>query len=118
MQSGKQSWLHEAGGLDTGAIRLEDLKGQFLVIQIANKSMLIDSKSGQRVLDDCMNAAQKACDRQAEDGRGRQVSRRSSPAAKARFERAFFLRAAPERRTLTDRRQSTLRCFPQVLYKT
>jgi hypothetical protein len=60
VKSGKQSWLMKPVASSTGAIRLEDLKGQFLVIQIANKSMLFDSKSGQRVLDGCMNASQKA----------------------------------------------------------
>jgi hypothetical protein len=59
VKSGKQTWLMKPVASSTGAIRLEDLKGQFLVIQIANKSMLFDSKSGQRVLDGCMNAAQK-----------------------------------------------------------
>jgi len=59
VKSGKSTWLMKPVASSTGAIRLEDLKGQFLVIQIANKSMLFDSKSGQRVLDGCMNAAQK-----------------------------------------------------------
>lgn len=59
VKSGKQTWLMKPVASSTGAIRLEDLKGQFLVIQIANKSMLFDSKSGQRVLDGCMNASQK-----------------------------------------------------------
>lgn len=59
VKSGKSTWLMKPVASSTGAIRLEDLKGQFLVIQIANKSMLFDSKSGQRVLDGCMNASQK-----------------------------------------------------------
>ena len=59
VKSGKQTWLMKPVASSTGAIRLEDLKGQYLVIQIANKSMLFDSKSGQRVLDGCMNASQK-----------------------------------------------------------
>jgi glucose/arabinose dehydrogenase len=58
VKSGKSSWLMKPVASSTGAIRLEDLKGQFLVIQIANKSMLFDSKSGQRLLDGCVNAAQ------------------------------------------------------------
>jgi len=59
VKSGKQSWMMKPIASSTGAIRLEDLKGQFLVIQIANKSMLFDSKSGQRVLDGCVNEKQK-----------------------------------------------------------
>ena len=60
VKSGTSTWLMKPVASSTGAIRLEDLKGRFLVIQIANKSMLFDSKSGQRVLDGCMNAEQKA----------------------------------------------------------
>jgi hypothetical protein len=59
VKSGKQAWMMKPIASSTGAIRLEDLKGQFLVIQIANKSMLFDSKSGQRVLDGCVNEKQK-----------------------------------------------------------
>jgi hypothetical protein len=40
VKSGKQSWMMKPIASSTGAIRLEDLKGQYLVIQIANKSML------------------------------------------------------------------------------
>jgi len=59
VRSGKSVWLMKPIASSTGAIRLEDMKGQFLVIQIANKSMLFDSKSGQRVLDGCVNEKQK-----------------------------------------------------------
>lgn len=40
----------------TGAIRLEDVKGQFVMLQIALKSMLLDTRSGQRVADECLHA--------------------------------------------------------------
>jgi hypothetical protein len=60
VKSGQQTWMMKPVQSSTGAIRLEDLKGRYLVLQIANKSMLFDSKSGQRVLDGCMNAEQKA----------------------------------------------------------
>ena len=59
VRSGKSLWLMKPVASSTGAIRLEDMKGQFLVIQIANKSMLFDSKSGQRVLDGCVNEKQR-----------------------------------------------------------
>jgi membrane-bound inhibitor of C-type lysozyme len=39
----------------TGAIRLEDVKGRFLMVQIAFKSMLMDTKVGQRVADNCQH---------------------------------------------------------------
>lgn len=40
----------------TGAIRLEDMRGQMLMIQIATKSMLMDAKLGQRLADGCLRA--------------------------------------------------------------
>jgi hypothetical protein len=43
----------------TGALRLEDVTGRTLMIQIANKSMLLDTKIGQRILDDCVHAEQE-----------------------------------------------------------
>ena len=42
----------------TGALRLEDVTGRTLMIQIANKSMLLDTKVGQRLLDDCIHPEQ------------------------------------------------------------
>lgn len=44
----------------TGALRLEDVAGRTLMIQIANKSMLLDTKIGQRLVDDCLHPAQRA----------------------------------------------------------
>ncbi len=41
----------------TGAVRLEDVKGRYLMVQIAFKSMLMDTKIGQRVADDCQHDA-------------------------------------------------------------
>ncbi len=42
----------------TGALRLEDVRGQTLLLQIANKSMLMDVKAGQRIVDSCIHATQ------------------------------------------------------------
>lgn len=44
----------------TGAIRLEDRKAGALWLQLANKSMLINHKLGQRMVDACMSPAQVA----------------------------------------------------------
>ena len=43
----------------TGALRLEDVTGRTLMIQIANKSMLLDVKAGQRIVDDCISPSQR-----------------------------------------------------------
>jgi hypothetical protein len=42
----------------TGALRLEDVRGQTLLLQIANKSMLMDVKAGRRIVDSCVHATQ------------------------------------------------------------
>jgi hypothetical protein len=43
----------------TGALRLEDVKGKTLWLQIANKSMLMDQKAGRRIVDSCVHASQR-----------------------------------------------------------
>jgi hypothetical protein len=43
----------------TGALRLEDVRGQTLLLQIANKSMLMDVKAGKRIVDSCTHASQR-----------------------------------------------------------
>jgi hypothetical protein len=43
----------------TGALRLEDVKGRMLMIQIANKSMVMDTQIGQRLVDGCMHEKQR-----------------------------------------------------------
>jgi hypothetical protein len=43
----------------TGAVRLEDKKAGVVWLQIANKSMLMNSKIGQRMVDECVHPTQK-----------------------------------------------------------
>ena len=43
----------------TGAIRLEDVRGETLMVQIASKSMLLNVKSAQRIVDDCVSPKQR-----------------------------------------------------------
>jgi len=50
----------------TGALRLEDVKGQTLMIQIAYKSMLMDVKAGRRLVDECVHEKQAAAKKAAE----------------------------------------------------
>lgn len=42
----------------TGAVRLEDTRAGAVWLQIANKSMLMNQKAGQRLADECMSTAQ------------------------------------------------------------
>lgn len=44
----------------TGAVRLENKKDGIVWIQIANKSMLMNSKAGQRMADNCVHPSQKS----------------------------------------------------------
>ena len=46
----------------TGTIRLEDKKVGVVWLQLANKSMLMNQKLGQRLADGCMSPAQSAVD--------------------------------------------------------
>jgi hypothetical protein len=69
---GKQKWTMKPVLSSTGALRLEDVKGQALMIQIAYKSMLMDVVAGHRLVDECVHehqaAAKKAAEGQAPEG--------------------------------------------------
>jgi hypothetical protein len=59
----------------TGALRLEDVRGRMLLLQIAFKSMLMDIQAGHRVVDDCVHekqieARRLAASKPAEPGLG------------------------------------------------
>ncbi|MBX3606373.1 MAG: hypothetical protein KF788_13925 [Piscinibacter sp.] len=56
----KQVWTMKPVLSSTGALRLEDVKGGTLLLQIANKSMLMDQKAGRRVVDGCVHEKQRA----------------------------------------------------------
>ena len=43
----------------TGALRLEDVRSEALMIQIASKSMVMNQKTGQRLVDNCVHPDQK-----------------------------------------------------------
>jgi hypothetical protein len=60
LQLGKQSWLMKPVLSSTGAIRLEDIKGATLLLQILTKSMLMDVKAGHRLVDGCVLESQRA----------------------------------------------------------
>ena len=50
----------------SGAIRLEDKKAGIVWLQIPSKSMLMNAKIGQRMVDGCMHAEQRAAVRAVE----------------------------------------------------
>ncbi len=57
---GKKIYIMKPVLSSTGALRLEDVSGVGLLIQIANKSMLMDTKAGKRLVDDCVHEKQRA----------------------------------------------------------
>jgi hypothetical protein len=56
---GKAVYLMKPVLSSTGAIRLEDTKGETIVVQIAAKSMLMNVKAGQRMVDGCTTEKQR-----------------------------------------------------------
>lgn len=55
-----KSYLMAPEATSTGAVRLEDKKNGMMWLQIANKSMLMNSKIGQRMVDNCVHPSQRA----------------------------------------------------------
>jgi len=60
VKHGKKSWIMRPVLSSTGAMRLEDVRAQTLLIQIGTKSMLLDQKSGRRIVDECRTPQQMA----------------------------------------------------------
>ena len=58
LRFGKSVYMMKPVESTTGAIRLEDVRGETLVVQIAAKSMLLNVKTGQRILDGCVSEKQ------------------------------------------------------------
>jgi hypothetical protein len=58
-----QTWVMKPIVSSTGALRLEDVRGRMLMIQIANKSMVMDTQIGQRVVDGCQHEKQREFER-------------------------------------------------------
>ena len=58
VRQGKRSWLMKPVMSATGALRLEDVRNEALMIQIGTKSMLLNQKTGQRLVDDCRHPRQ------------------------------------------------------------
>ena len=59
VKHGKATYLMKPVLSSTGAIRLEDIRGQTLMVQIASKSMLLNVKTAQRLVDDCVSPKQR-----------------------------------------------------------
>jgi hypothetical protein len=60
VQMKKNTYHMTPVGTSTGAVRLEDAQAGAMWLQLANKSMLMNSKLGQRMADDCQSDQQAA----------------------------------------------------------
>jgi len=59
VKHGKTTWLMKPVLSTTGAVRLEDVKGETLMVQIASKSMLLNVKTKHRLVDACISPRQR-----------------------------------------------------------
>ena len=59
LKHGKQAWTMKPEVSSTGAVNMVDVKGVAKMLQIANKSMLLNMKTGQRMVDSCLSDGQK-----------------------------------------------------------
>lgn len=55
----KSNYLMKPVLSSTGAVRLEDVRNETLMVQIASKSMLLNVKTGQRLVDACVSPKQR-----------------------------------------------------------
>jgi len=59
VRHGKAHYVTRPVVSTTGAVRLEDVKGQILLVQIPTKSFLLDVKAGRRLVNDCTSPRQR-----------------------------------------------------------
>jgi hypothetical protein len=59
VKHGKAEWLMKPVLSSTGAIRLEDVRGETLMVQIATKSMLLNTQTARRIVDECISIEQR-----------------------------------------------------------
>lgn len=60
----KDVWVMRPVSSVTGAVRLEDTRGRVLLVQIPFKSMLLNTQTGQRIVDACQHDVQKDAERE------------------------------------------------------
>ncbi|MDQ6684832.1 MAG: hypothetical protein M3Z16_06875 [Pseudomonadota bacterium] len=77
---GKSTWLMKPVLSSTGAVRLEDVRGETLMVQIAAKSMLLNVKVGQRIVDDCISPRQRELIEAAKAAKSAEQAAASAPA--------------------------------------
>ncbi len=79
----KSEYLMKPVLSSTGAIRLEDVRNEALMVQIASKSMLLNVKTGQRVVDECVSPRQRELIEEARAAKAAVVAAAAASAADA-----------------------------------
>ncbi|RZK99298.1 MAG: hypothetical protein EOP36_19755 [Rubrivivax sp.] len=62
IRQGKDTWVVKPVLDSTGAVRMEDTKDTVLLLQILTKSMLLNVKTGRRLVDGCVHEVQRAAE--------------------------------------------------------
>ena len=83
VKHGKADYLMKPVLSSTGAIRLEDVRGDTLMVQIASKSMLLNVKTAQRIVDDCVSPKQRELIEAAKLAKSAAVTAAAASAAEA-----------------------------------
>ena len=83
VRHGKADYLMKPVLSSTGAIRLEDVRGDTLMVQIASKSMLLNVKTAQRIVDDCVSPKQRDLIEAAKLAKSAAVTAAAASAAEA-----------------------------------
>ncbi|MES3014862.1 MAG: hypothetical protein V4750_14200 [Pseudomonadota bacterium] len=81
VKHGKADYLMKPVLSSTGAIRLEDLRGDTLMVQISSKSMLLNVKTAQRIVDDCVSPKQRELIEQARVAKAAAAAASAAPSA-------------------------------------
>lgn len=80
---GKVNYVMKPVLSSTGAIRLEDVRGDTLMVQIASKSMLLNVKTAQRIVDDCVSPKQRELIEAARAAKAATLASASAPPTEA-----------------------------------
>ena len=83
IKHGKADYLMKPVLSSTGAIRLEDVRGETLMVQIAAKSMLLNVKTGRRLVDDCISPKQRDLNEAAQAAKAAATAAAAAVAAAA-----------------------------------
>jgi hypothetical protein len=80
LKHGKNEYLMKPVFSSTGAVRLEDVHGETLMVQIASKSMLLNVKTAHRIVDDCVSPKQREIVEAAKMAKMQEASATATPA--------------------------------------